>query len=217
MSSAAPSIPFGGIPRVNLIPRSELDRRERASAARKWIWGVVGAILASLALIAGAMTINWLADQRLLVEQARTNALLTELASLSEVSGAIASERELIDYRAQSAGSDFAWAPVVAELRRALPSGVELVGFALTTGGVPQGEDPAAEVGLVGSLTLSSPNAIDIAQTVRAMRALAGVADADGRLVSTSQQSVGAYTYEISVAFDQSIYSGRFAATEGEQ
>jgi hypothetical protein len=217
MSSAAPSIPFGGIPRVNLIPRSELDRRERASTARKWIWGVVGAILASLALIAGAMTINWLADQRLLVEQARTNALLTELASLSEVSGAIASERDLIDYRAQAAGSDFAWAPVVAELRRALPSGVELVGFALTTGGVPQGEDPAAEVGVVGRLTLSSPNANDIAQTVRAMRALTGVADADGRLVSTSQQSVGAYTYEISVAFDQSIYSGRFVATEGEQ
>jgi hypothetical protein len=217
MSSAAPSISFGGIPRVNLIPRSELDRRERASTARKWIWGVVGAILASLALIAGAMTINWLADQRLLVEQARTDALLTELASLSEVSGAIAAERELIDYRAQSAGSDFAWAPVVAELRRALPSGVELGGFALTTGGVRQGEDPAAEIGLVGSLTLSSSNAIDIAQTVRAMRALAGVAEADGRLVSTSQQSVGAYTYEISVAFDQSIYSERFVATEGEQ
>ena len=213
--TAVPSVPFGGLPRVNLIPRSELDRRERASTARGWLWGVLGAMLAALALIAGAMAISWVADQRLAAEQARTNALLTELASLSEVSEAIAAEQELVDFRMQSMGSDFAWAPVIDEVRAAIPVGVELVGFALTTGGVPQGEDPTLEAGLTGSLTLSSPNAIDIAQTVRALRERAGVAEADGRLVSTSQQSVGAYTYELSVTFDQSIYSSRFAAAEG--
>ena len=212
--SAVPAVPFGGVPRVNLIPRSELDRRERAATARGWVWGVAGAILAALALIAGAMAISWVADQRLAAEQARTNILLTELAALSEVSGALADERDLVDFRAQSSGSDFAWAPVVDEVRAALPAGVELVGFALVTGGIPQGEDPTVETGLTGSLTLSSPNAIEIAQTVRALRDRAGVAMADGRLVSTSQQSVGAYTYELSVTFDQSIYSGRYAVTE---
>lgn len=216
MSAAVPSIPIGSVPRVNLIPRSELDRRERATTARRWVWGVIGAFLASLALIAGAMVMNWLADQQLAAEQARTNALLTELASLSEVSNALATEQELLTFRAESSGFDFEWAPIVADLNSTLPDGVELVGFDLIAGGVPQGEDPTAELGLVGSLTLSSPNAIDIAETVRSMRALESVSDADGRLVSTSQQSVGAYTYELVIAFNQTIYSERFAAEEGQ-
>lgn len=214
MTTAAPGVAFGGVPRVNLIPKSELDRRERAATARGWVWGVLGAIVAALALIAGAMALNWVADQRLAAEQARTNMLLTELASLAPVSGALATETDLLDFRTQSTASDFEWRPVIAQVQRALPAGVELVGFSLVVGGASQGEDPSLETGLTGTLSLSSPNAIDIAATVRSLRGGAGVAAADGRLVSTSQQSVNAYTYELSIAFDQSIYTGRFASAD---
>lgn len=216
MSTAVPTIPIGGIPRVNLIPRSELDRRDRASTARRWAWGVLGAILLALTLIAGAIVINWLAQQALAAEQARTTDLLLELESLSEVSGAIATEQDLIAYRAESGASDYEWRPLFTAIGSTLPAGVEIVGFDLVAGGIPQGEDPALEAGLAGTITLSSDDAIDIAPTVRAVRGVEGITMADGRLVTTSPQSVGLYTYDIDVVFDQSIYTGRFNVAEGE-
>jgi hypothetical protein len=212
MSASAAVLTRPGIPRVNLLPRIEVDRRERSSLTRRWLWGVLGALLVALLVVAGTFLVKWAADQRLAAEQARTTALLLELAALSEVSAALSTEGELVDFRAQSMGSDFSWAPVIATLQTSLPAGVSLTGFDVITGGVPQGDDPALEVGLIGTATLSSPNAIDIAQTVRALRAAPGIADADGQLVSTSQQTVGVYTYEVGVAFDQTIYSDDFTA-----
>ncbi|QKJ19699.1 hypothetical protein [Microbacterium hominis] len=211
MSSATAVLTRPGVPRVNLIPRSEIERRERAAVTSGWVWGVFATVLVAVALIAGAFALNWIADQRLAAANARTATLLTELASLSEVSGALGTESELTQFRIDALGNDLAWAPVVAQLGAALPAEVEITGFDLVTGGVPQTADPTTEIGLTGTLTLTSPTAIDIAQTIRGIRALAPVADADGRLVATSQQTAGQYTYELSVSFDQTIYSGEFA------
>ena len=90
-----------------------------------------------------------------------------------------------------------------------------LTGWDATSGGVPQTDDPATEVGLTGKLTLESPTPIDLPATVRGIRALPGVTLVDGRALSTGQQSVGSYVYELDLTLDQSIYSGRFATTEG--
>ncbi|WES65695.1 hypothetical protein P0L94_06385 [Microbacter sp. GSS18] len=215
MSTGTSAVTFGGVPRVNLIPRSELERRERAATARGWAWGILGAVLAAAAIVAGAMLLSWIADQRLAIEQSRTNDLLLELDGLSDVSVALATESQLEGFLAESMGSDFAWQPVISAVVGALPGEVQLSGFALTAGGLAQGEDPSAEAGLVGTLTLASPNVIDIARTVRELRAVSGVSFADGRLVSSTQQASAQYTYELTVTFDQSIYSGLFLEGQG--
>ena len=44
---------LAGAPRINLLPRSELDRRARERLTRRWVWGVFGAILVALLIIAG--------------------------------------------------------------------------------------------------------------------------------------------------------------------
>ncbi len=46
--------PFSGVPRVNLMPRSEVARRERDGLVRMWVWIVFGAIIVALLVIAGA-------------------------------------------------------------------------------------------------------------------------------------------------------------------
>ncbi|WP_127475539.1 hypothetical protein [Microbacterium sulfonylureivorans] len=208
--------PVGGVPRINLMPRSEVARRERDTVLRGWMWGVLAAIVVALLVIAGAFALKWAADQRLAAEQAETNALLGELAALADVSQALATEQELTGFRAEAMGADFAWAPVVASIAASLPSGAALTGFDLVSGGVPQGDDPSAEPGLTGTVSVGSANPIDIVAAVRDLRQVPGVLYADGQSVTSSSVTEGAYTYLLTVTFDQSIYSGRYAA-EGEE
>lgn len=207
--------PFSGIPRVNLMPRIEVARRERDKLVRLWAWLVVGAIVIALLVIAGAFAVKFLADQRLAAEQARTNTLLTEIAALAEVSQALATEAELTGFRAEAMATDLAWSPAVAKVTGILPADTTLTGFDFAVGGVPQGDDPTAEPGLVGTFSVDSPTPLDIVEIIRSLRGVEGVLYADGQSVTSSQQSVGRYSYLLNVVLDQTAYSDEYAAEEG--
>lgn len=210
--------PFSGIPRVNLMPRVEVARRERDQVVRRWVWIVFGAILVALLVIAGSFTLKFFADQRLAAEHARTNTLLTEIAALSEVSRALALEAELADFRAGAMATDLAWTPAVAKISGILPPDTAITGFDFAVAGVPQGDDPTLEQGIVGTIAIDSPTPLDIVAIIRSLRGVEGVLYADGQSVTSSQQSVGRYAYVLDVVFDQSIYSGDYApAEEGDE
>lgn len=208
-------VPYAGAPRVNLMPRTEVARRERDKLVRLWVWIVLGAIVVALLIIAGAFAFKFFSDQRLVAAQAQTNALLTEIASLSEVSGALATESELTEFRADAAASDLAWAPVADTIAATLPPDTTITGIDFAVGGVPQGDDPTVEAGLVGTVTFDSPTPIDIVPLIRSLRAVDGVLYADGQSVTSSQVSEGTYSYVLDVEFDQSVYSNQYAAEEG--
>ncbi|KQP71021.1 hypothetical protein ASF40_04150 [Microbacterium sp. Leaf288] len=208
-------VPFSGAPRVNLMPRTEVARRERDQLVRLWVWIVLGAIVVAVLIIAGAFAFKFFADQRLVAEQARTNALLTEIASLSEVSQALATESELTDFRTDAMATDLAWTPVIGKITGILPSDTTLTGVDLAVGGVPVGDDPALEQGLVGTVTFDSPTPIDIVPLIRSLRGVGGVLYADGQSVTSSQVSDGRYSYLLTVEFDQTVYSNEYAAEEG--
>ncbi|MFH8252506.1 hypothetical protein ACH3VR_19215 [Microbacterium sp. B2969] len=203
---------LAGVPRINLMPKMEIIRRERDALIRGWVWGVFAAILVTLAIIAAAFAFKWVSDQRLVAEQAHTNDLLVQLSALSEVSSALATQSELESFRSDAMVTDFAWAPVMASVKGILPSDVVFTGFSMKTGGTPVGDDPTAEPGLVGTLTLDSPTPIDIVGTVRSLRQVDGVLAADGQAVTSSNVIEGHYAYEITVQFDQSVYSGQYEA-----
>lgn len=207
--------PFSGVPRVNLMPRIEVARRERDKLVRLWAWLVVGAIVIALLVIAGAFAVKFLADQRLAAEQSRTNTLLTEIAALAEVSQALATEAELTGFRAEAMATDLAWSPAVAKVTGILPADTTLTGFDFAVGGVPQGDDPTAEPGLVGTFSVDSPTPLDIVEIIRSLRGVEGVLYADGQSVTSSQQSVGRYSYLLNVVLDQTAYSDEYAAEEG--
>jgi hypothetical protein len=207
--------PMSGLPRVNLMPRPEVIRRERDKLVRIWLWIALAAILVAALIIAGAFAFKLFADQRLAAEQARTNALLTEIAALSEVSQALSAESELTDFRAEAMATDFAWEPVISKITGVLPPDSSLTGFDLTVGGVPQGDDPTIVEGLVGTVSVDSPTPLDIVAIIRSLRGVEGVLSADGQSVTTSQVSEGRFAYLLSVQFDQSLYSGEYAPQEG--
>lgn len=209
--------PFSGVPRVNLMPRSEVVRRERDKLVRLWVWIVLGAIVVALLIIAGAFAFKFLADQRLAAEQAETNALLVEISSLSEVSQALATESELTDYRTEAMAADLAWTPVIAKITDILPAETSLTAFDFAAGGAAQGDDPTAEQGVVGTVTIDSPTPLDIVAIIRSLRGVEGVLYADGQSITSSQVSEGRYAYLLDVEFDQTVYSNQYAAEEGSE
>lgn len=208
-------VPFSGVPRVDLMPRSEVAKRERDKLVRLWVWIVLGAIVVALLIIAGAFAFKFLADQRLTAEQARTTALLTDIASLSEVSQALATESELTDFRTEAMAADLAWTPVIAKISGILPPDATLTGFDVTVGAAPQGDDPTVEQGVVGTVSIDSATPLDIVAIIRSLRGVDGVLYADGQSVTSSQVSEGRFAYLLNVEFDQTVYSNEYAADEG--
>jgi hypothetical protein len=204
---------WGAAPRVNLMPRAETERRQRSRLARRWI----GALLAALLLVAAASGLAFgmqvMAIQRLAVEQARTTSLLGQLAELGDVRQALDLEADLQTFRADAMATDLRWSPLIATVQEQLPGGVSITGFSLAPGPAPQGEDPTAEKGISGTLTLSSATPTEIVPIVRALRPLPGVLEADG-WQSTAEQD--AYSYEIRIALDQSVYTGAYAKKDAE-
>jgi hypothetical protein len=215
------SAAFAGVPRVNLMPRVELERRERAATIRRWGWGVVGA-LAVVVLVAGAgYAMNWAAQQRLADAQTRTTALLTQLAGLSDVSKALSTRTALESFRADAMGSDLEWLKTMTSLGAVIPDGVVVTGFDLVPGVIPvAGTKPAEQTGLSGTITLESTSPVEIVPVVRAFRKVAGVSMADGAEITTQDSQsdggagtapVGVYRYLIDVQFDQTLYTGSYA------
>lgn len=207
--------PFAGTPRVNLMPRSEVARRERDKLVTLWVWIVLGAIIVALLIIAGAFALKFLADQRLAAEQTKTNTLLTEIAALSDVSQALSTQSELTDFRTEAMATDLAWSPVIVKVTGVLPPDATLTGFDLAVGGAPQGDDPTAEPGVVGTISIDSATPLDIVAIIRSLRTVEGVLFADGQSVTSSQVSAGRYAYQLTVQFDQTVYSNQYAPEEG--
>lgn len=208
----AARLTLAGVPGVNLLPRSEIERRERDALGRRWIWGVLGALVLSALLVAAAFAWNFVAQQRLVAEQARTTTLLGEIGALSSVNGALAAERELLGFRAEAMGADLAWAPVFTKVDSVLPEGATLVGFELIPGAPPATDvEPEGATGLSGKVTIDSLTPVDMAPVVRELRGVEAVVYVDGRSVDLSTTIPGHYTYVIDLRLDQTIYSGEFA------
>ncbi|MGN8025419.1 hypothetical protein [Microbacterium sp. 22242] len=208
----------GGTPRVDLLPRSEVERRERDALGRTWVRAGLLAILLAIVLIAAAFAVNLFAQQRLAAEQARSSQLIGQIAGLSDVSNALKTEADLTRFRADAMGSDLSWTAILNRIRGTLPAGTSLVGFELTTGAAPatagdgKADEKAAKtaVGLTGTLTLDSGTALDLGAYVRSLRTVDGVLTADANSTTSGATAAGRFTYKVDITFDQTVYSGSY-------
>ena len=89
----------------------------------------------------------------------------------------------------------------------------DLTGFDITVGGAPRARTQR-RAGLVGTISIDSPTPIDIVAIIRSLRGVEGVLFADGESVISSEISEGRFAYVLDVQFDQTIYSGAYAADE---
>lgn len=214
--AAAVTIPL--IPRVNLLPKIELDRRARAVLIRKWLTGMLLALIVAMVAVAGAGYLRWTADQALQAENARTQTLITDLAALSGVSSLVDAESSLTAFRADAMVDEIGWVDFAERIGPAIeavvPVGTVVSGFDLAPGGAGAGDDPAIETGLVGTLVVTSAAPIDIAPMAAALADVDGVLSADAQqltLESGADEDATVYTNIITLRLDQTWYTGRFA------
>lgn len=207
------ALTLGGAPRVNLLPRAVIERRERAALLRRWGWGLVGALAVVVLAAGGTYALQLAAQQTLAAENARTSELLAQVAALQPVAQKLSLQTELADFRAQAMGTDVTWTAVLDTVRSALPADVGLIEYTLAPGGLPTGEDRATEIGAKGTITFTSAGPTDIVALIRSVRALPGVIDADGWANTLSGSE---YRYELRVAFDQTVYTGDYAEEAGQ-
>lgn len=210
-AAGLPSTARVNLPRVDLMPRAETERRARSRVARRWSLAVLVAFAFVVAASAFAFAMQIAATARLAMENARTTSLLSELAALSDVRDALELEAELVAFRTDAMANDVAWLPLLDRLQPAFPAGSAVVGFHLEPAGVPQGDEPTAEIGATGTLTVVSTTFDDVTALVRAIRPLTGVVVVDGW---SSRFENGAYRHELRIALDQSVYTGDYAVEE---
>jgi hypothetical protein len=207
---------FDPVPRVNLLPRSEIDRRERAALARRWVVGVIMAVVLVAVVSTGTFAVNMLASQRLTAENARTTELVGQLAELSPVSKTRTLQRELEAYRTEAMGADVAWRPVFAVIDRVIPGRGTITAWDLTTGALPGDAEPADVSGVTGTVTLESAVPMDIVTMARDLRRQDGViaADAVDLTAAGAADENPTYTYQLSATLDQTVYTGLYAKKE---
>lgn len=198
---------FAGVPRVNLLPASELHRRAAGALIRRWVAGLLATAVAVSGLVAAAYWERTVAAQQLAAEQARTLDLNGELAGLSHVSRAFAERTALTTLRGQAMGTDIQWRPLFADLTGALPKGAELVGFDLVTGVNPVAEvDPGIGIGLIGRLTVNTNDPADQNRMVDKLRSLDITLAADADTLSSEGEN--GFSFVVEFVLDQTHYSG---------
>ncbi|MCA0250949.1 MAG: hypothetical protein LCH76_01390 [Actinobacteria bacterium] len=199
---------LAGVPRVNLLPPSEIQRRAAGALVRRWVAGLVATALVVSGLVAAAYWQRSIAAAQLAAEQARTMELNGELASLSHISQALATRTELTDLRAQAMGNDLEWRGLFTDLVRTLPAGTTLTGFELTTGANPVADaDQASGVGLIGRLTVRTDDPADQNRMVDQLRALSITLAADAGSLTSVDDDKG-FDFIVEVVVNQAHYSG---------
>lgn len=223
----------GGMPRVNLMPRSEIERRRRRIVLGRWAVVLIAALAVVTLVIAAAFAGTLVASTRLAAEQNRSTNLLTEIGSLSEVSEAIALEKALLAYREQALADDIAWVPVLETLLSTVPAGGRIAEIALDTGSTPEQllddplaahADPAqsAEMSVGGGVTVTiiSPSPLDVIAVARAIRELPIVIGVEAQRLAeedaAEEAAEATFLYSITVLLNQTVYTERFVAQEGE-
>lgn len=205
---------IGGVPRVNLLPASELHRRAAGALVRRWVAGLIATALVVSGLVAAAYWERTIAEGHLAAEQARTLDLNIELAGLSHVNQAYAERTTLTTLRGDAMGTDIEWRPLLTDLAGSLPKSATLTGVELSTGINPVADaEPGTGIGAIGRLTVSTQDPADQNRAIDKLRGLDIVLSADaGALTATGDEG---FSFVVEFVLNQSHYSGDHLAEAG--
>lgn len=201
-------IPLSGVPRVNLLPASEVARRDGLRLTKRWVAGLAASLI--LVTIAIGVAVSWrtMAEFELTLEQERTLDLNTDLGALAKVSRVLADQDTLTKLRASAMANDAELQVVLKQIEGALPKGATLQVFDMIGGANPiSGEDPGAAPGALARVVVATDDPADQYRMVASLRALETVLAAEAGVVASEDSEH--YSFAVGITFDQSHYTGR--------
>ncbi|HAM45000.1 MAG TPA: hypothetical protein DCM67_08290 [Propionibacteriaceae bacterium] len=205
----------GTVPRVNLLPPAEMERRSRRELIVRWFGAAFVAVV--LVFSVSAVAFGWAAQASgyLIQQQEAAASLNSQMEQYRDVAHLSSDAAKLRQMRAVAGANDIDWTALADEIKAVLPTKVTLTGFRLAPGAAPKaGADAKAQVGLQGTLTFSSNRTVAQAETINKLRTLPGLLSVDAGALSVADN--GGYTFEATVSFDQTRYTGRFDETGGK-
>ena len=207
---------LGGLPRVNLLPPSVIEKRLQATLTRRWIIGFVASLLAVVAMAVAAQGVLATTQDALRAEQETTVQLTSELGSYSDVTKVITDRDDLTSFRVAAMGNDLDWETVFDAMSGQLPKGVSMTGFDLTAGANPVARQSRPHaVGFMGILHLWSTHPIDQDTVVDKLRTLDFMLDVSAATLAEDTDNHG-YAMNVSVVVDQTVYTGKYAKEAGK-
>ena len=211
---------LGSVPHVNLMPRSEIERRGRKVLIHRWLLILIAALLLVGIVVLGGFSLKIAADLRLASENERTTALLAELSSLSDVSDMLRQEADLTSFRTEALGTDLTWSRLLGATASVLPAGSAITNFAVEAAGIGRtGGEPQDLPGPAVVMTVTSATPLDVVGVIRAMRGATGIYAADGielrkEAVTADPDAPILYSYVLTILAAEEMYTGRFAPEE---
>lgn len=153
------------VARVDLVPPIVEIRRKNAALERKLAAGLILLVALVIAGALGVAVLAFAAEARLDAERTRTQVLLNEQRSYSEVAQVKAQLADYDDAEIATLFSEANWERLMRELDTVLPDDVSLATESITVKGLS--EDTA---GIYETTGLDAPGVIEIAFTANAAR-----------------------------------------------
>jgi hypothetical protein len=207
LTGRTPVLPLGALPRVDLLPPSEVRRRDMLSRARTWVYIGIGALAVAVLAVGAAFAYNMAATVRLALEQSRTQQILIGIAELSDVSAALSLRAELTQTGGEAMAGDLTWSQVVDVVDARLPPGTTIIDYDLLAGPVPEATATVPPApGATGTVTVTSVQPLDFVTMTQRLRTIETVQVIEVDDLS-SEDDDPLYEYRIRFTVDQSVYT----------
>lgn len=203
--TAAPKIVSGGVPRVNLLPREVIAKREQSGMIKSWGVRVAAAVVVVAAGAFGMFGWQAITALRLAATQAEGMSLLSQIGAKAEIQQLVQTESNLGAFEMNALATDLSWTESVQKILAKFPEGAWLCRFELASGAAPSG-DAEAQVGLSGVFSIcgSFPSAIPYLRDATSVDGVLSAVVLDGKY----ETDISAYVHQIAIEFDQTIYLG---------
>lgn len=211
-------IAFGQVPRVDLLPPSERERRLERSLIKRWSYWVLVVVLVLAAAAGGSYYLLQISRADLDAANARGTELSSQLEQYSDVANTLSQKNALQQFQTQALSTDIAWGSVYQQLTSQLAVGNTITDVAFTPGAAPANASApsTSTAGLTVTLTAKGTSIDDAAVSVKNLQSASSVIDVQMASVTAASGTTDAdtgYQYQLTVVFNQTVYTGNYAAS----
>lgn len=194
-----PDVPTGGFPRVDLMPQSHREAKEKDAAKAKWI-KVVSLVVVAVIVMVG-LSFAWAFWNGQVYEQTAEleRQSQEQLSEYSEISSMLADINRLDSVADDATSTSVDWDLLIGEINDGLPDTSVMETFSVISGDPDGGETP-----VVVRATIVSSEPLDYADVIYSIPGTTNT-QLGNLTASPGGDDVREYTYNVSFGFNAEV------------